>query len=75
MSWMWYMYGILKISDEYYQKAKTYINRFIFADQISEIEIVSQNFFPRIVAEELMSFLSEEINEIDKSAWAILIFL
>ena len=65
-------YGALKIPQEYYQKAKVSINKFTSQGQLQSEEYSSTSFFPRIIAEELVQFLSEEITETDKSVLSII---
>lgn len=65
-------FGVLKISEDYFAKLKTSIEMFTITSRFTDEMLESKNLIPRLVASELMQFLSEEINDIDKSAFRIL---
>jgi len=65
-------YGVVKISDEYYQTVKSEITRLIGYKTITVDEIRSPDLFPKICAEGLIQFLSEEILDTDRSAFPLI---
>ena len=64
-------YGVVKISDDYYQSAKAAVVGFTTTGSLTDEQVQSPNFFPRLIAEGLVKFLSEEILDTDRSAYPL----
>lgn len=65
-------FGIVQISEDYFLKLKNSIDLFTADSLFNDDVLKDDGMIPRVVARELVKFLSEEINDIDKSAFPIL---
>ena len=63
---------MLKISDDYYRSAKAAVPCFTTCNSLTDEQTQSPNFFPRLIAEGLVQFLSEEVVGTDRSAYPLI---
>jgi len=65
-------FGVLKIPEDYYRRAKAEILKFTDYKTLTDDDLQSNSFLPKIISEELVQFLSEEIISLDKSSMSII---